>query len=746
MSRSEEERERARLERERKRMSKRGEKPPPLPPIEVAPPMAEAPIQDPDEPEPLAAEEPPFAAHQETQAFDAIDIEELGLDDSSQQAESVPPPWSGDTQSFDPAAALVTDYTDHLAQHYEEPPLPPEKVSHAHFARRVGVIALVLLVVVGGWVLLSVFQPFAGDGKGTGKISVRIAQGAGVSKIAAQLEKAKVIPSAKKFGWRAKWSGNSDKFKAGRFVFGAGMSYSAVIDLLVQGPNAGTVTVSIPEGRSRYEIAAQAKSLGLEGDYMADSKSSSLLNPKRYGAPSGSTLEGFLFPATYELPASSSVTRLVSQQLQAFKVNIRDVSMRYARTKNLTVFDVLTIASLIDREVSKASERKIVASVIYNRLKQGIPLGIDATSRFETRNWTKPLTNATLQKDTPYNTRINKGLPPGPIGNPGLAAIQAAARPATTGFLFYVANPCKPGTHTFTKTNAASKRRRRVTTPPARRPVTSSQVAADSTTPRFGVAGYPVGHSRSPQLHAAAYAALGLSADYQRLPIPPELFAETVTALPGSGFAGINVTIPHKHAALALADHATPAATAIGAANTLTFKDGQIHAANTDAPGLIAALDRPLQGLKALVLGAGGTARAAAWALQDAGVEVAIWNRTTERAEQLAESLGLEVAIDTAPEQFDLIVNTTAAGMKAGETEDSVLAAFALDLGRAKDYATIVDFVYRDGGSPLTTAAHSRGIDVIDGDELLVRQGALSFEIWFEQGAPLDAMRAALTN
>ena len=118
------------------------------------------------------------------------------------------------------------------------------------------------------------------------------------------------------------------------------------------------------------------------------------------------------------------------------------------------MFDVVTIASLIDREVSVARERRIVASVIYNRLKQGIPLGIDATTRFETRNWTEPLTNATLRDDTPYNTRTNQGLPPGPIGNPGLAAIEAAARPASTSYLFYVANPCKPGTHTFTRTNA----------------------------------------------------------------------------------------------------------------------------------------------------------------------------------------------------------------------------------------------------------------------------------------------------
>jgi uncharacterized YceG family protein len=213
--------------------------------------------------------------------------------------------------------------------------------------------------------------------------------------------------------------------------------------------------VTIPEGRSRYEISQQVNELGLQGDYMAETKSSALLRPQRYGAPkSVDSLEGFLFPATYELPAGANVDKLIPQQLAAFKNNIAEVNMRYARSKNLTVFDILIIASLIEREVSTEKERKLVAAVIYNRLKAGIPLGIDATTRFETRNWTEAITNAQLQSRTPYNTRLNKGLPPGPIGNPGLASIKAAARPASVKYLFYVANPCAPGTHSFSNTNA----------------------------------------------------------------------------------------------------------------------------------------------------------------------------------------------------------------------------------------------------------------------------------------------------
>jgi shikimate dehydrogenase len=158
-----------------------------------------------------------------------------------------------------------------------------------------------------------------------------------------------------------------------------------------------------------------------------------------------------------------------------------------------------------------------------------------------------------------------------------------------------------------------------------------------------GVLGFPVAHSRSPDMHNAAFGALGLDWHYVKLPVPPVLFTETVRALPGSGFRGANVTIPHKHAALELADERTPSAEAIGAANTLTFLDGGgIEAHNTDAPGFIAALGEDARGLRALVLGAGGAGRAVAWALREAGAaEVAVWNRTPERAAALARDLGV---------------------------------------------------------------------------------------------------------
>lgn len=281
------------------------------------------------------------------------------------------------------------------------------------------------------------------------------------------------------------------------------------------------------------------------------------------------------------------------------------------------------------------------------------------------------------------------------------------------------------------------------------RPAESNQVAVDPASsaeiPRYGVVGYPVSHSRSPAIHAAAYAQLGIAADYQRLPVPPPLLSETVRALAASGFKGVNVTIPHKQAALKLADAASPAAQRIGAANTLSFAGGRITADNTDAPGMIAAIGGDLAGSAVLVLGAGGTARAAVYALTNAGAQVKVWNRTAQRARLIAEEFNVEFteSVDTEAASADLIVNTTAVGMNADETAQSVSEALNLQLDVLRDETVIVDFVYRGTGSPLTLAAHDRGLRVVDGLELLVRQAAISFEIWFGREAPLEVMRRA---
>jgi shikimate dehydrogenase len=258
---------------------------------------------------------------------------------------------------------------------------------------------------------------------------------------------------------------------------------------------------------------------------------------------------------------------------------------------------------------------------------------------------------------------------------------------------------------------------------------------------RLAVVGWPVDHSRSPAMHNAALAATGLADRfvYERLAASAETFAETVAALPGQGFAGVNVTIPHKEAALAVATAASADARAIGAANMLTFgpEEGAIRADNTDAPAILDALGEPAP-RTAFVLGAGGSARAAAYALRSAGAAVAVWNRNPERSRALATDLGV-AAVDGAV-VAEVLVNCTSLGMQDPDATFKDLPVNADDIGR---YACVVDLVYRDGGTELLRQAERQGARYVDGLEILVRQGARSFEIWTGRAAPLDVMRRA---
>jgi shikimate dehydrogenase len=285
----------------------------------------------------------------------------------------------------------------------------------------------------------------------------------------------------------------------------------------------------------------------------------------------------------------------------------------------------------------------------------------------------------------------------------------------------------------------------------------------EEVTTRLGVLGWPVAHSRSPAIHNAALAALGMRGwRYQLLPVAPAAFTVTVRALGGSGFLGANVTIPHKQAAFALADRVSDAGRAIGAVNTLTFApDGAIAADNTDAPGLIAALPRAPRGLRALVLGAGGGARAAVWALREEGAsEVLVWNRTAERARALARDLGARAVSRAEP--ADLLVNCTSVGLDAAAPsgEDPPAAAAPASLERsAKDadalnqlgltfdqvgeYPYVVDMAYRAGSTALLDAARAHHAQTVDGLDVLVAQGALSFELWTGKAAPLQVMQRA---
>ena len=280
-----------------------------------------------------------------------------------------------------------------------------------------------------------------------------------------------------------------------------------------------------------------------------------------------------------------------------------------------------------------------------------------------------------------------------------------------------------------------------------------------------GVLGWPVAHSRSPAMHNAAFEELGLDWRYELLPVDPEGFDAFVRELPGRGFAGANVTIPHKLRALALADRASPVARATGAANTLLFTEehgkARIEAENTDVPGFLEALREQApgapEGIEAVVLGAGGAARAVVYALLVSGAaRVEVWNRHPERARALVQDLAqigpgrLAVTEEPNVARAGLLVNATSVGMKKQDSNASNAAEAFKELPLSADVwgdrQIMVDLVYRQDGTPLAREARSRGAVCVDGLDVLVHQGAASFQLWTGRKAPLGAMRRGATD
>jgi uncharacterized YceG family protein len=466
VSRTPEEREAARLERERRRAERAGR---PAPAAEL--PAPSAPPTEDREPGGLADSElraPRSEPAHDPQPTQVFDVTSQWTEERAAVAAPAAPRAPVEPQAPAPEPEREVPLGTRRVTRGARPPAPPRgpgrtpraggaQAGRPRWGVRIVAALAIAVVVLAGWFLWSVYQP--GKGEGSGRVVVKIARGASVSEIGDLLADRGVIDSPFFFRARAKLSGGAGDVKSGTFTLRRDMSYGAALDALSRTPPPPPVVrITIPEGKSRGETAPIARQAGLRGNYVTASRASRELDLRRYGAPRGTTLEGFLFPATYELRRGATAEQLVNQQLLAFKQNIAKVDLRYARSKNLTVFDVLTIASMVEREVAVARERPLVAAVIYNRLKDGMNLGIDATLRFALNNWTQPLKVSELNSDTPYNTRNHSGLPPGPIGNPGLASIKAAAHPAKVPYLFYVVKPGACGEHAFSSTDAQFER------------------------------------------------------------------------------------------------------------------------------------------------------------------------------------------------------------------------------------------------------------------------------------------------
>lgn len=271
-----------------------------------------------------------------------------------------------------------------------------------------------------------------------------------------------------------------------------------------------------------------------------------------------------------------------------------------------------------------------------------------------------------------------------------------------------------------------------------------------SKIPLAGVIGCPIGHSRSPVLHGTWLRAYGIAGHYVPLHVEPDDLARVLRTLPAMGFVGANVTIPHKEAALDLADFVTPMARAIGAANTLTFKDGHIHADNTDGYGFLRNLidgapEWHTQDGPALILGAGGAARAVLVALADAGVsDIWLANRTRPRAEALKRQIAAPISVidwsawaDVAKDAA-LVVNTTSLGMTGQPVLEVSGTVFS-------PHTVVTDLVYTPLDTDLLRIARQAGCVAVDGLGMLLHQAAPGFERWFGRKPEVtQVLRAAV--
>jgi uncharacterized YceG family protein len=453
-------REEKQLEKERQRAAKQAEKEEKAPPVAPKPAPAEDPAPAPVPPSPAAQPAEPAAPSEPVEPV--------------APAEPILPPRTPEEEFWDedpepepaPAAPVAVANGDFFDE--GDPALAAARRGRrfgsggdngsrgggvlGSLARHPFLIFAAIAALFALWFLNSLFQPFHGDG--SGQVQVTVPKGSSVSEVGDLLSEEGVIDSSTLFQVRVTLAGKRSEIYSGNFTLARDMSYGDAIDALGEPPVKRTISVTIPEGYTRSQAAQLVEEVGVPGDYTKATVRSKYLNPAKYGGKGAKTLEGFLFPDTFEMKPNAPVEDLVQLQLEDFKRRIKGVDMRHAKSKNLTVFDVLTIASMVEDEAGVDSQRGLVASVIYNRLRDGMPLGIDATIRFATGNYTQPLTESELAIDSPYNSRTNVGLPPGPISNPGLESIEAAAHPPQTDYLFYVTTPGACGKLTFAETEA----------------------------------------------------------------------------------------------------------------------------------------------------------------------------------------------------------------------------------------------------------------------------------------------------
>jgi len=281
--------------------------------------------------------------------------------------------------------------------------------------------------------------------------------GASLSQIAHQLKQAGLVRNEPAFLWLAWRQGRAGSLRAGHYELSPHLSPQEILNKLAAGEVARR-KVTFPEGLTLRQMAERVETAGL--GRAARYRTLAEKQAARFGLsfiPTGQSLEGYLFPDTYQLPLGSSEEDLIEMQLRQFRKVFDPLARQYPTA--LSVHEVVTLASLIEREAKQEAERRLIAGVLTNRLKKGWPLECDATVQYARGEHKARLLYRDLDIASPYNTYRHKGLPPGPIANPGRASLEAALNPAETDYLYYVARP--EGTHVFSRTYAEHQRAKR---------------------------------------------------------------------------------------------------------------------------------------------------------------------------------------------------------------------------------------------------------------------------------------------
>jgi UPF0755 protein len=305
------------------------------------------------------------------------------------------------------------------------------------------VLGLMLVVGVLGAIYFIYATATGGEGEqraSLGPVKVEVVKGDTLSSVAEKLERAGVIDSAFMFKVEARMEGQGTEIMTGEYTFRRGEDSDVILQKLTAGEAIPTLTITVPEGLDLEQTAGEVASQS--GVPAAKFEEAARRTDYGYGFlenPAVESTEGFLFPKQYEFEEGTTASQMVTRMLEQYLMETQTLDISDAKERlNLTEYELVTVASLIEKEASHAEERPLVASVIYNRIREEMPLQIDATVLYALDHPKEELSLADLKINSPYNTYENIGLPPGPICSPSRQSFEAAINPAETDYLYYV--------------------------------------------------------------------------------------------------------------------------------------------------------------------------------------------------------------------------------------------------------------------------------------------------------------------